>query len=207
MKQDRESYNDRSTLPLIVKVGGSLYDQFPDLAPILNGSERSLLLIPGGGPFADLVRQVRAHNDASHWMAIAAMEQYGWFISSFGMLTTDRITLPLKTTVFLPYHYLRLTDVLPHTWDVTSDTIAAWIAGTLHLDLLLLKSVDGIFINGILQEQVTMPVESDIVDPFFIPFVIKKTVKTTIINGSQPDRVEKYLNGHLVPRTEIGTTF
>ncbi len=90
---------------------------------------------------------------------------------------------------------------------MTSDTIAAWVAGTLHLDLLLLKSVDGISINGTLQEQVTRPVESDIVDPFFIPFVIKNTVKTTIINGSQPDRVEKYLKGELVPRTEIGTTF
>ena len=108
--------------------------------------------------------------------------------------------MPLKTTVFLPYHCLRLTDVLPHTWDVTSDTIAAWVAGTLHLDLLLLKSVDGIFINGILQEQVTRPVESDVVDPFFIPFVIKNTVKTTIINGSRPDRVEKYLKGQQVTR-------
>jgi aspartokinase-like uncharacterized kinase len=140
-------------------------------------------------------------------MAIAAMEQYGWFISSFGILTTDRIAVPLTTTVLLPYRCLRLIDVLPHTWDVTSDTIAAWVAGTLHLDLLLLKSIDGIFINGILQEQVTVTVESDSIDSCFIPFVIKNTVKITIINGSQPDRVEKYLKGELVPRTEIGTTF
>jgi aspartokinase-like uncharacterized kinase len=207
MNKSRESPRDQSTSPLIVKVGGSLYNQIPDLAPILIASDRPLFIIPGGGPFADLVRQVRVNNDAAHWMAIAAMEQYGWFISSFGILTTDRIAVPLTTTVLLPYRCLRLTDVLPHTWDVTSDTIAAWVAGTLHLDLLLLKSIDGIFINGILQEQVTGPVESDIVDPCFIPFVIKNTVKTTIINGSQPDRVEKYLKGELISRTEIGTTF
>jgi aspartokinase-like uncharacterized kinase len=140
-------------------------------------------------------------------MAIAAMEQFGWFISSFGILTTDRMAVPMKTTVFLPYRCLIITDVLPHTWEVTSDTIAAWVAGTLHLDLLLLKSTDGIFINGILQEQVIGPVESDIIDPGFIPFVIKNTVKTTIINGSHPDLVEKYLKGDLVPRTEIGATF
>jgi len=54
---------------------------------------------------------------------------------------------------------------------------------------------------------VTVAVKSDVIDPFFIPFVLKKSVKTTIINGSQPDRVEKYLQGDLVPRTEIGTTF
>jgi hypothetical protein len=207
MNKSRESPKDQSTSPLIVKVGGSLYNQIPDIAPILIASDRPLFIIPGGGPFADLVRQVRVNNDAAHWMAIAAMEQYGWFISSFGILTTDRIAVPLTTTILLPYRCLRLTDILPHTWDVTSDTIAAWVAGTLHLDLLLLKSIDGIFINGILQEQVNGPVESDIVDPCLIPFVIKNTVKTTIINGSQPDRVEKYLKGELIPRTEICTTF
>lgn len=100
MKQDRESYEDRSTLPLIVKVGGSLYNQFPDLAPILNGSERLLLLIPGGGLFADLVRQAQVNNDAAHWMAIAAMEQYGWFISSFGIPATDRIAAPSQPEFF-----------------------------------------------------------------------------------------------------------
>ena len=207
MKQGRESHKDQTTSPLIVKVGGSLYNRIPYLVPILSASKRPLLIIPGGGPFADLVRQVRVNNDAAHWMAIAAMEQFGWFISSFGILTTDRMAVPMKTTVFLPYRCLIITDVLPHTWEVTSDTIAAWVAGTLHLDLLLLKSIDGIFINGILQEQVTGLVESDIIDPCFIPFVTKNTVKTTTINGSQPDRVEKYLKGDLVPRTEIGATF
>ena len=207
MRQGRESQKDQSTTPLIVKVGGSLYNRIPDLVPVLIASERPLLLIPGGGPFADLVRHVQADNDTAHWMAIAAMEQYGWFIASFGISTTDIPATPLTTTVFLPYRYLRLTDVLPHMWDVTSDTIAAWMADTLHLDLLLLKSIDGIFINGILQKQVTVAVKSDVIDPFFIPFVLKKSVKTTIINGSQPDRVEKYLQGDLVPRTEIGTTF
>jgi aspartokinase-like uncharacterized kinase len=190
-----------------VNVGGSLNNRIPDLVPILNASKRLLFIIPGGGPFADLVQQVRVNNDAAHWMAIAAMEQYGWFISSFGMLTTDRIAVRLTTTVFLPYRCLRLTDILPQSWNVSSDTIAAWVAGTLHLDLLLLKSIDGIFINGILPEQVTGLGKSDIIDPCFISFVTKNTVITTIINGSQPDRVEKYLKEELVPRTEIGTTF
>ena len=207
MKPGGISSKDQTTSPLVVKVGGSLFNRIPDLIPVLNASKRPLLLIPGGGPFADVVRHVQVDNDTAHWMAISAMEQYGWFIASFGISTTDMIATPLKTTVFLPYQYLRLNDVLPHTWDVTSDTIAAWVAETLHLDLLLLKSVDGIFINGIFQKQVTGPVESDVIDPFFIPLVIKKSVKTTIINGSQPDRVEKFLKGDLVLRTEIGTTF
>jgi aspartokinase-like uncharacterized kinase len=207
MKPGGKSAKDQSTTPLVVKVGGSLYNQIPGLIPVLKASKRPLFLIPGGGPFADLVRRVQVNDDSAHWMAISAMEQYGLYIASFGISSTDMIVPPLTTTVFLPYRYLRLTDPLPHTWDVTSDTIAAWVAHALHLDLLLLKSVDGIFINGLFQEQVTRPVESDIVDPFFIPFVIQKSVKTTVINGSQPERLEKYLKGNLVHRTEIGTTF
>jgi len=207
MNQEGISVKDQSTSPLIVKVGGSLYNQIPDLIPVIKASKRPLLLIPGGGPFADLVRRIQVDNDTAHWMAVSAMEQYGLFIASFGISTTDFISTPLATTVFLPYRYLRLTDPLPHTWDVTSDTIAALVAHALHLDLLLLKSVDGIFINGIFQEQVTMPVETDVIDPFFIPFVAQNSVRVTIINGTQPERVAKYLKGDQVLRTDIGTTF
>ena len=207
MKQAGRSEKGRLMSPLIVKVGGSLYNQIPDIIPVIKASKRPLLLIPGGGPFADLVRRVKVDNDTAHWMAVSAMEQYGLFIASFGISTTDFIITPLTTTVFLPYRYLRLTDPLPHTWDVTSDTIAAWVAHALHLDLLMLKSVDGIFINGIFQVQVARPVETDVIDPFFIPFVIQNSVRVTIINGTQPERVEKYLKGDIVLRTDIGTTF
>jgi aspartokinase-like uncharacterized kinase len=207
MKPGRDSDKDQLTSPLVVKLGGSLFNQIADIAPILLASARPLFIIPGGGLFADLVRQVQVNNDAAHWMAIAAMEQYGWFISSFGILTTEKMSIPAKTTVLLPYRFFMMNDILPHTWDLTSDTIAAWVARNLHLDLLLLKSVDGIFINGILQGNVSCPIKTDVIDPCFIPFVIKNGVKATIINGSKPDRVEKYLNGDLVPRTEIGTTF
>jgi 5-(aminomethyl)-3-furanmethanol phosphate kinase len=207
MIQEGKSVNDQSTRPLIVKVGGSLYRQIPDLIPIFKASKRPLLLIPGGGPFADLVRRVKVDNDTAHWMAVSAMEQYGLYIASFGISTTDFISTPLTTTVFLPYRYLRLTDPLPHSWDVTSDTIAAWVAHALHHDLLILKPVDGIFINGIFQVQVTRPVETDVIDPFFIPFVAQNSVRATVLNGTQPERVEKYLKGDRVLRTDIGTTF
>ena len=62
--------------PLVVKIGGSLMDRVPDLIPELR--EFRVLIVPGGGSFADLVRASRVDDqDAAHWMAIAAMEQYG----------------------------------------------------------------------------------------------------------------------------------
>ncbi len=200
--------NPASGPPIVVKLGGSLFNRIPDLVPVLRASGRSLFIVPGGGMFAEGVRKLQVDDDSAHWMAIAAMDQYGWIIASQGIMTSDLLQVaPDQPVVFLPYCSMRQHDPLPHSWDVTSDSIAAWVADILGLDLLLLKSVDGILENGNLKNQVKIPVKTEMVDPFFIPFVLKKKIKTTIINGSLVDRVEKYLRGGAVPGTRIGTTF
>jgi len=193
--------------PLVVKLGGSLHNRLPDIVPLLCTSRRPLLVVPGGGLFAEAVMREKVADDASHWMAIAAMEQYGWFIASHGMRTTDILTAPKTTAVFLPYASLRKRDPLPHSWDVTSDSIAAWVAAELEVELLVLKSVDGISCKGIIQKRVTTPLQSETVDPFFIPFVLKHHIKTTIINGKSGELLEKFLKGEPVAGTRIGTTF
>jgi 5-(aminomethyl)-3-furanmethanol phosphate kinase len=195
------------SVPLVVKLGGSLQNGVSDLVPLLRRSRRPLLIVPGGGIFADTVRQARVADDSAHWMAIAAMDQYGWFIASHDLKTTDVLKVPEKTTIFLPYISMRQRDPLPHTWDITSDSISAWVADQLGLELLLLKSVDGITREGELQKQITTPIQNDVVDPFFIPFVMKNQIKTTIINGKSGELVEKFLNGELFTGTRIGTTF
>jgi aspartokinase-like uncharacterized kinase len=202
-----KSSNPPSGPPVVVKLGGSLYNQVPDLVPVLLASGRPLFIVPGGGMFADTVRRSRVDDDSAHWMAIASMDQYGWFIASQGIMATALLQAPKRPVVFLPYCSLRQHDPLPHSWDVTSDSIAAWVADLLGLDLLLLKSVDGILENGSLMERVKIPVKTDVVDPFFIPFVLEKKLKTTIINGSSVDRLEKFLRGETVSGTRIGTTF
>src|SRR5262249_14102412 len=65
----------------VVEVGGSLFD-VPDLGRRLDRflnelNEPRVLLVPGGGPAADVVRTLdRAQNlgeEASHWLALRAM--------------------------------------------------------------------------------------------------------------------------------------
>jgi aspartokinase-like uncharacterized kinase len=163
-----------SSLPVVVKMGGSLYDRVPDLVPVLLASGRPLFIVPGGGMFADAVRKSRVDDNSAHWMAIAAMDQYGWFIASQGIMATALLQAPDRPVVFLPYCSMRQHDPLPHTWDVTSDSIAAWVADILGLNLLLLKSVDGILENDSLMKHVNIPVKTEVVDPFFIPFVLEK---------------------------------
>ncbi len=191
--------------PLVVKVGGSLFSHIHRIVPIICASPRPLLVVPGGGQFADAVRQSGMDDDAAHWMAITAMDQYGQVLASQGMATTDRLTLPRETAVLIPYRVMREYDPLPHTWNVTSDTIAAWVATMLATELLVLKSVDGISIDGVLQPVITAPVESDVVDPCFIPYVLKNRLRAMILNGTHPELLHRYLRGERVPGTSVGT--
>ncbi len=207
MTPDDQYRQHVSSSPLVVKVGGSLAPHIIEIMPVLRASPRTLLIVPGGGRFADAIRQVAVNDDAAHWMAVAAMEQYGWMLASNGLPTTDHLAAPQTTSVLLPYLVMRKSDPLPHSWNVTSDTIAAWVAKALDTDLLVLKSVDGIMVHGVLKESLTGPVESDSVDSCFIPFVIKNKIPTHVLNGTHINRVERFLSGEPVLGTRIGTTF
>jgi hypothetical protein len=190
--------------PVVVKIGGSLMDHLDPILHSLHRSGRPVLIVPGGGRFADLVRDTSVTGDAAHWMAIAAMEQMGWFIVLKGVSPITFLRVPSRVEVLLPYTLLRNDDPLPRTWDVTSDTISAWVASRLSLPLILLKSVDGIRSEGILQDRVDGDLKTGDVDPCFIRYVITSGVKTIIINGRAPERLEIFLKGGKVPGTTIG---
>jgi aspartokinase-like uncharacterized kinase len=193
--------------PFVVKLGGSLMDRLPVLMPLLTGQKRPLLIVPGGGRFAQYVRNCGLTGDAGHWMAIAAMEEFGWYISSFGIPVTDTLVLPEKTQVLLPYRPMRDADPLPHRWDVTSDTIAAWVACSLGLPLVVLKSVDGITFEGELQPRIAAPITCVEVDPCFIPYVLIHEVPAVIVNGQIPERVIAAIDGRQTRGTTISTSF
>jgi 5-(aminomethyl)-3-furanmethanol phosphate kinase len=193
--------------PVVMKVGGSLFDRVPWVTEQLLLRNSPVLLVPGGGPFKEMVQRLSAPDSAAHWMAIAAMEQYGWHIAAHGIPMVDRPVCPTGPTLLLPYCVLRDRDPLPHSWNITSDTIAAWVAATLGLELVLLKSVDGIFCNGVLQESVSQVCTCNEVDPALIPFVLKHRVRTTVLNGRNPDVITAFLDGKAGRGTVIDTRF
>ena len=71
------------------------------------GRGMPVLIVPGGGKFADLVRETGISGDAAHWMAIAAMEQMGWYIASKGVSPVTHLQVPDRVEVLLPYTLLR----------------------------------------------------------------------------------------------------
>jgi len=145
----------------VVKVGGGLLGlsgAFDRVTRALAASAagRSLLVVPGGGPFAETVRErcreLQIDADTAHWMAILGMDQYAHALASHirGAALVERerdIPVALaagRIPVLAPYQWLRAADPLPHSWDVTSDSIAAWLAGALGAArLILLKPVAG----------------------------------------------------------------
>jgi aspartokinase-like uncharacterized kinase len=148
------------SVDVVVKVGGGLLSDPNYLDSVLSAvgaaaRDHRLLVVPGGGPFADTVRrldqQLSISDDAAHWMAILGMDQYAFLIASRldGAVITqspNEIALALnrgEIPVLAPSHWVRTADPLPHVWDVTSDSIAAWVAGCAGATQLVLIKPPG----------------------------------------------------------------
>lgn len=195
----------------VLKLGGSLFDRAPDVLRRVAGSGADVLVVPGGGPFADLVRGIdRAQGlspDAAHWMAVLAMDQYAYYLHD----KTDIELTPLLVRkkgirIVLPYEVLRRQDELPHSWDVTSDTIAAWIAYKTSSRLIKATDVDGIFIDGALQETVDASALKGLdtcVDRALPGFLIEHGMDTLVLNGLVAGRLENALKEKPVTGTKI----
>ena len=146
---------------VVVKVGGGLLAVPRALDRAVRALEtaaarRPLLVVPGGGPFADAVRRFDAVHGLSpvsaHWMAMLGQDQYGHVLAeriSRAVLVRDpesvaEAHVASRVPVLAPSRWLIAADVLPHAWDATSDSVAAFVAGAVDADLLvLLKPVGG----------------------------------------------------------------
>jgi 5-(aminomethyl)-3-furanmethanol phosphate kinase len=143
----------------VAKVGGSLYD-FPDLRSRLRRwlaeqTDGRVLLVPGGGATADVVRRFDAAHglgeEEAHWLAIRALAFNAAFLAALlgdTLIVEDPRAAARGISILDAFAFAALderqtpTRCLPHTWAATSDAVAARaavVAGAARL--ILLKSV------------------------------------------------------------------
>jgi 5-(aminomethyl)-3-furanmethanol phosphate kinase len=144
--------------PLVVKIGGGLLRDegleglrraCAEVTAI--AAARPVLVVPGGGPFADAVRvvdeQVGLSDRVAHRLALQAMDQLGAILAP--MLPGTELLSDLVTP-----HAVGLLGVapafagrpgVPESWAVTSDSLAVLAAGAIGADeAVLLKPVAGV---------------------------------------------------------------
>ncbi len=84
-------------------------------------------------------------------MAVLGMDQYAHLLASRvsrGVVVSSRAEIERpyvrgQLPVLAPSAWLSAADPLPHSWDVTSDSIAAWVAGELRAARLVLVKPPG----------------------------------------------------------------
>ncbi len=194
---------------MIVKVGGSVADRLEIVFEAL-GNLEDVKVIPGGWIFADIVRELNLDEEASHWMAILAMSIYGYYIHEFGKKYGFEIAEPEEFNFFerrgkfivLPYRLLRKFDELPHSWDVTSDAIAVWIAAKIgDRRVIKVTALGGVIRNGGIVDRVSAFEAGDLVDRY-TPFLLKKNNLELFV--CSPEELKNYILRGRAKGTSVG---
>lgn len=149
---DLPTSEDGNKRLVVVKLGGS-HAASRHLAPwldVLAGCGGQVILVPGGGPFADAVRVAQGHmrfdDVAAHHMALLAMEQFGRALAGLRpgfRLAGSRAAIRQVlggggVPIWSPSEMVPEATGVPASWDVTSDSLAAWLAGHMGVERLLL---------------------------------------------------------------------
>ncbi len=139
----------------VIKLGGSLLRDAEALKQCLNTIEQNqaekVVIVPGGGVFADQVRETQKKFQfdelTAHRMAILAMKQTALLLNNlkpqFVLLNKLTDLLPKADVMIWSPDLKQLDDSdIEASWDVTSDSLAAWLANQLTAtELILVKSV------------------------------------------------------------------
>jgi 5-(aminomethyl)-3-furanmethanol phosphate kinase len=201
----------------VVKVGGALARDDSALRAwcariAACGARHPLLVVPGGGAFAEAVRRyderVGLRDETAHSMAILAMDQFGWALSDLIPGAVRRHDLgPVRAgavAILLPAALLRERDPLPASWDVTADSIAAWVAGAASARrLVLVKAVADLGRAELTVDELEA-LRPDGVDAYLAVALRTARVETWLI-GREPERLAELLDTGRTTGTRVSS--
>ena len=193
----------------IVKLGGSHASgpHLKDWLAAIAAQAGAIAIVPGGGPFADAVRKAQPgigfDDRAAHAMALMAMAQFGCALASLNpalRLAGSRSALLRalkdgKVPVWSPERMARLAR-LPETWKLTSDSLAAWLAGALGAGRLVL--VKHTRFEGVALGAHDL-VASGVVDPLFPHYLRRSGARAWLAGPTDSLRLAEGLRRPIFP--------
>jgi aspartokinase-like uncharacterized kinase len=222
----------------VIKIGGSLAEDPERLRVLCTklsefAKKYAIVVVPGGGRFADVVRdfdqRFTLSSVVSHRMAILGMDQFGLLLcqiipnscATYLLSDAKQLSEIRVVPVFLPSRLMFQEEPLENSWNVTSDSIAAYVASRLHVaKVLLVTDVDGIFtkdpkkhsdatlIEKLSAEELLKLNKRTSVDSYLPKLLLDVQVDCYVVNGKHPERIEAVLAGQqatctlIVARTE-----
>ncbi|MHA2141690.1 MAG: amino acid kinase family protein [Candidatus Thorarchaeota archaeon] len=206
-------------MKLVIKIGGSMMNHPYMLRQILKrisviAEQSSVLVVPGGGFFANQIRDLHTRsylsNSGAHWLAIKCMDLYGSIMSDIqpslsiysGADAFDKWAGG-ESFIIQSYELLKSYDRLPHSWDVTGDSIALWMGMQGNADaVIILKSVNPFtrWLKVIQSETEAVKPESfqhlisrEIIDRYMAQLYSKFEGELYVLNGLWPENMSAIL--------------
>ena len=202
----------------VVKIGGSLFPDYAiDLADKLKNTES--LIILGGGEFANLIRKydedINFSDETNHWTAIECMDIISKLVNdkvkstklAYSIDEANEISDKGFTPIFVVSEFLKTNDPFDCSWDVTSDSIAAYVADMFNANLLIVTNVNGIytqepkesgstFISKIDAKNLLTFQESSI-DVMLPSLLLRFGTNCYVVNGKYPERVLSLIDDNI----------
>ena len=202
----------------VVKIGGSLFPNYAiELANRLEGTDSCIVL--GGGEFANLIRKYNEEQhfseEANHWTAIDCMDIIAKLVNdkvestelAYSIADVNEISKKGFTPIFVVSKFLRAEDPFECSWDVTSDSIAAYISHLLNANLFIVTNVNGIytqepeepgstFISKI-DAKTLLTFQESSIDVMLPSLLLKFGANCYVVNGKYPERVLSLIDDNI----------
>lgn len=199
-----------SIIKQVVKIGGSLFPEYAiDLAKRLENTNSCIVL--GGGEFANLIRkydnEIKFTEETNHWTAIDCMDIIAKLVNdkvdsaklAYSIKDVNQIVDEGFTPIFVVSEFLKTEDFFECSWDVTSDSIAAYISHLLNAKLLIVTNVNGIytqepkepgstFISKI-DATTLLTFQESSIDVMLPSLLLEFGTNCYVVNGKYPERV------------------
>ena len=202
----------------VVKIGGSLFPEYAvELARQLKGT--GSLIILGGGEFANLIRRYDADihfsDEANHWTAIDCMDITSKLVNdkvdsaklAYTIDEANQISDDGFTPIFVVSQFLKENDPFECSWDVTSDSIAAYVSSILNANLFIVTNVNGIytqepkepgstFISKI-DATTLLTFQESSIDVMLPTLLLRYGSDCYVVNGKFPERVMSLIDDNI----------